>query len=326
MLSILIRCLSVVAILFAAHTAVAQTASDQETYLAAMTKLESELQSRSGDIYLPEAKATLQLGTGYRFYDAQASKRILVEAWGNPPATANGVLGMVFPANASFMDDTWGAVIEYAADGYVSDSDAQDINYTDLMKSMQDGEPALNRERQAAGYDPMYFKGWAQPPTYDAKTHRMIWAKEIQFGAAPVNTLNYDVRILGRHGVLVMNIISEMPKLADVKQQANALMHTAVFSEGARYSDYKAGDTRAAYGLAGMIAGGTLAAAAKKIGLLGIILAFAKKGWILIVMAIAAIFRGAKTLVGKKTANNQILTENQAQEQEQLNKTPSPED
>lgn len=275
---------------------------EQAAYLAAMQRLEGEVQGEKGDVHLAGPKVTLRLGETYQFYDQNEARRILIEAWGNPPAIADGVLGMIFPAERSFMDDTWGAVVRYAADGYVSDSDAREIDYDALLADLQNSEDAENRERKAAGYPSVHLVGWAQSPSYDARSHSMIWAKELRFDGDPTRTLNYDLRVLGRRGVLSMNIVSVMPELPQVKQAAEELMITAAFDEGARYADYRAGDRKAAYGLAGLVAGGAAAAFAKKAGILGVLFMILKKGGVFLLAGIAAAFGWLKSLLGRKKA------------------------
>ena len=62
----------------------------------------------------------------------------------------------------------------------------------------------------------------------------------------------------------------------------------AEFQPGSRYADYQAGtDKEAEYGLAGLVAAGAGIAVAKKVGLIGIILAFGKK-FLFVILAVAA--------------------------------------
>jgi hypothetical protein len=42
----------------------------------------------------------------------------------------------------------------------------------------------------------------------------LYWARELKFGEQPVNTLNYNIRVLGRKGVLVLNFIANMDQQA----------------------------------------------------------------------------------------------------------------
>lgn len=274
---------------------------EQQAEIRKMEALLESLDPQTGTITLPAAKATLTLGEAYYFLGAEDAKRVLVEGWGNAPAVVEGVLGMVFPAGKSPLDDTWGAVVTWVGDGYVSDADAANIDYADLLQQLKAGEAEENRALAADGYATSTLVGWARQPSYDPVRHNLIWAKEIAFAGSDENTLNYDVRVLGREGVLSMNIVSSMSTLAAIEPEATKLMNTASFQPGAQYADYREGvDKKAAYGVGGLIAGGAALAVAKKVGLLGILLLVLKKGWVVIIIAGAAIWRWVSTLMGGK--------------------------
>jgi uncharacterized membrane-anchored protein len=268
-----------------------QPTPEQQARIEQLTALQKSLHPITGDVAVPAAKATLHLGEDYYFLAAPEARRVLIEGWRNPPDAADGVLGMVFPAGASFMDDTWGAVISYDQMGWVSDEDAQSADYDEMLKEMQAQEDEVNAERSAQGYPAQHLVGWAQPPSYDRASHSVVWARNIQFQGSPENTLNYDVRLLGRHGVLSMNMITGMSKLAETREGARKFARSASFDVGARYADYKPGtDTKAEVGVAGLVAAGVGVAAAKKLGLLAILVAFGKKALVLIMAAGAAAF------------------------------------
>lgn len=278
-----------------------QPTAEQQAEIRRMEALLDSLKPRTGDISLPGPKATLALGEAYYFLEAADARRVLVEGWGNPPSVVEGVLGMVFPAGKSPLDDTWGAVITWVGDGYVADADAASIDYADLLKQLKASEAADNEALAADGYAASTLVGWAQQPSYDPVRHNLIWAKEIAFAGAPENTLNYDVRVLGRAGVLSMNIVAQMSDLASIGGEATKLMNTASFQPGAQYADYQEGvDKKAAYGVGGLIAGGAALAVAKKAGLIGILLLFLKKGWVVLVIGGAAAWRWLSTLFGGK--------------------------
>ena len=270
--------------------------------IAAMKGIEEilkGLRKRSGDIAVPEAGATLKLGEQYYFLDAADAKKIIVDVWGNPPQSAEGVLGMVFPAGVSPIDDgSWGAVLTWETVGYVKDEDAADIKPTELLEQLREGETRDNEQRTRAGYPTSHIAGWAETPRYDKTTHTAVWAKDIVFGDQPVHALNYDLRILGRSGVLTVSMVATMQDLAAVKAAADTLQRTVIFNPGQRYADYKPGDKVAAYGVAGMVAGGLGLAAAKKAGLLGVLLLILKKGWVVILAALGGIGAWLKRMFG----------------------------
>ena len=274
----------------------------------AMTReeFEAKLGYKTGKVTLLDGAATIDLPESFRYLDAEGSRRLLVEGWGNPPESATGVLGMLVPSSVSPLDPAgWGIVITYDEQGYVNDKDAASIDYAKMLKEMQDATVAANDERKKAGFAPVTLVNWAEPPSYNAATHKLYWAKELSFGDAPEHTLNYNIRILGRRGVLVLNAVAAMGQLPDIRKQTGDLLATVNFNEGHRYTDYLPGkDKAAAYGIGGLIVG----AAAAKAGLFKLlwvgILAFKK----LIVVGFAALVATLKKWFGKKKQAEQPTT------------------
>lgn len=274
------------ALLFGMPASAQSSRAEEEAWSRQMEALRSSLHPVTGKVAIADAKATLDLGKSYYFLPASEARRVIIEGWGNHPDDAKDVLGLVFPTGKTFLDDTWGAVITYEAMGYVSDDDAHSANYDQLLADMRSGEAEINSERVKQGYPAVELVGWAQPPLYDRASHSMVWARNLRFGGTSENTLNYDVRLLGRHGVLSLNMVSSLSKLDDTRTAASLFARSASFDAGARYADYQPGvDKDSGMGLAGLVAAGTGVAVAKKLGLLGLILAFGKKFIVLIIAA-----------------------------------------
>src|SRR5262245_43648364 len=201
-------------------------------------EFEAKLGYQTGTVTLPGGTATIQLPASFRFIPQQGSRRLLT-AWGNPPQAAEGVLGMLIPTGTSpLAEEGWGIVITYDEDGYVNDKDAAGINYDKLLKEMQEGSAAANEARKKQGFEAVNLVGWAEPPSYDAQAHKLYWAKDLVFGDNPDHTLNYNIRILGRRGVLVLNAVAGMGQLASIRTQAREILPAVEFNEGHRYSDY----------------------------------------------------------------------------------------
>ena len=260
----------------------AQAAEDKR-----LDDLQATLQPRYGVIALPEAKASLNLGVDYFFLGPDDARKILVEAWHNPPDYADGVLGMIFPKGATAKENGFGVVVTYEASGYVTDKDASQEDYDKLLADMKSASEERNAERTKQGFDTATVVGWAQPPSYDRQNNNLIWAREIAFASEPAHTLNYDVRHLGRAGVLSMNFVSLMPHLEQLRPVAAELAKAASFDPGQRYADHKSGDKAAGYGLVGLIGAGAGLLVAKKIGLIGVGLLFLKKFAVVIAAALA---------------------------------------
>ncbi|MEM1414359.1 MAG: DUF2167 domain-containing protein [Myxococcota bacterium] len=249
---------------------------------------EDSLDRQEGTIELGDGLAALALDARYRFLSPDDTDRVL-QAWGNPPQPNH--LGMVIPADVSlFGDESWAVIVDWQEDGYVEDDDAEDMDYDELLEEMQSDTVAENAQRQQLGLPTVNLVGWAEPPHYDAVQKRIYWAKELDFGEAS-RTVNYDIRVLGRRGVLSMSAVGGMEQLPLLKPAMEDLMTKVQFHEGHRYVDFDPDvDEVAAYGIGGLIAGKVLA----KSGFFAVILAFllkAKKLLILVVIAIAAFAR-----------------------------------
>ncbi|MDC7683924.1 DUF2167 domain-containing protein [Asticcacaulis sp. BYS171W] len=288
----------------AVHAAPVPDAAAQASAEAELAKasdaLMAGLHPMRGDVTLSEAHATLHLGKAYYFLNAAEARKVIVDIWGNPPDQADGVLGMIVPEGRSPIND-WGAIVTYEETGYVSDHDANSTDYDKYIKDLQAGEAEENKARKEAGYGTTHLVGWAQAPSYDKASHSMVWARNIQFEGSEVNSLNYDIRLLGRQGVLSINMIATLPELPVIREQARQLAGTGQFDDGFLYAQYKPGDAKAAFGVGGMVAAGLGLAAAKKFGLLALLLVVLKKGWFLLILAAGAVKAWFGKLFGKKT-------------------------
>lgn len=266
----------------------AEISAEEAEYLEWAREFWATLDPQTGTVTLTEASATLNVPDTFYFLSAEDSEKVLVDAWGNPPGQA--VLGMLFPTQYTPFDEgSWAVTIEYTEDGYISDDDAADMDYPALLKQMQEDVRTSSDERVEMGFEPITLVGWAAPPRYDASAHKLHWAKELKFGSDSNNTLNYNIRVLGRKGVLVLNFIAAMDQQPTIEQNLNAVLAVADFNDGARYADFDPSvDKVAAYGIGALVAGKVLA----KTGLLAAGLIFLKKFGIFIVVGLFAIIKG----------------------------------
>lgn len=272
----------------------ADTAADRMT----VEKFEASLGYQTGGTHaLKDGLATLNLPGSFRFLGPEGSKRLLEDGWNNPKGSGDDVLGMLVPEGISPMSDSgWAVVITYDEEGYIDDKGAEEIDYAKLLKDMQASTAEENKQRSEDGYEPVHLIGWAEQPTYDKAAHKLYWAKELQFGSNAEHTLNYNVRVLGRRGVLVLNAVSGMTYLAPIKRSMQEVITFVEFNEGHRYTDFIAGkDKVAAYGIAGLIAG----AVATKAGIFKVILTALLAAKKLLVVGAVAAAAGAKKLWAK---------------------------
>lgn len=274
----------------------AQGGEPQDSDAIARARFEATLHYQTGTIQLSGGSATLNLPATLRFLDAKDAKRLLVDAWGNPPDAVDGVLGLIVPADVSPLErGGWASVVSFEEQGYVNDSDAASIDYSALLKTMQDALVDENKERREKGFHEVQLVGWAEPPHYDQTTHKLYWAKELAFSGSDHHTLNYNIRILGRRGVLVLNAVGSMEQLEQIHQVTPQLLGAVEFNEGHRYADFTTGDKVAAVGIAGLILGGAAKAGLFK-GLLVALLALKK----FVLLGLAAVGAWFKRLFGGK--------------------------
>lgn len=260
-------------------------------------QVEAQLHYQTGRVTVGKDLATLDLPPTFRYLDPRETDLVL-QAWGNP--SGSETLGMLVPSGLGlFTREGWGVIVSYDEDGYVKDDDAAQIDYGALLKKMQQATEEANADRARAGYPTVSLVGWAEPPYYDSVGHKLYWAKDLKFGDASSHTLNYNIRVLGRRGVLVLNAVASMDRLESVKRDMTQVLGAVEFSEGHRYADFVPGtDKVAKYGIAALVAGGLAAKAGLFKVLLGALLALKK----LIVVAVAGAAAYLRRLFRRKPA------------------------
>ncbi len=262
-------------------------------------EFQASLHYSQGDIEIENGLARLTLGDRYSYLGPEDSERVLVQAWGNPPS--DPPLGMIFPAGMGPLDDdSWAVVLRYQDDGYVDDDDAKDIDYKELLHDMQEGVREHNAERKEAGYPSLELVDWAEPPHYDGATHKLYWAKRLALEGADQHSLNYDIRVLGRRGVLVLSAIGSISQLDAIRGGMQDVLGIVEFNPGHRYADFDPkADRVAAYGIGALIAGGIAAKAGLFAKLGALLLAFKK----VIFVGVAGLVAMISRLFGRKSSS-----------------------
>ncbi len=215
--------------------------------------------------------------------DAQKLLRMM----GNP--TDGSELGLLGPTNLD-----WFVVFEFSDVGYVKDDDKDKLDPAKMLTSFRRGTEASNKEREKMGVPPMRIVGWEQEPRYNESTHNLEWAIRGESEGKPI--LNWNTRLLGRHGVMEVNLVVEPEHLQATMPTYQGILQDFQYKAGERYAEYRQGDKVAKYGLAALVLGGAAVGAAK-LGLFAALAAFLKKGWKLLVIGVVAIGAWIKRLV-----------------------------
>lgn len=266
----------------------------QETSESKAEALAAGLKYQQGKIVLHGGLATLNIPDNFAFLDEKGAHVVLSDLWGNPPDES--VLGLIVPKGFDPLKGAaWVVAVSYEESGYVSDKDADKIDYKQLLSEMQADSVEANKARAEAGYAPVQLVGWAATPHYEAATHKLYWAKELEFNGEKEHTLNYNIRALGRRGVLVLNAIAGMDQLPEIEKAMPEVLGMVEFQDGHRYVDFDPSvDKAAGYGLAALVTGGVLAKTGFFKGLLLALLAgkkFVIGGAIALVAVIARFFK-----------------------------------
>ncbi len=263
--------------------------ADREARMKAMIdKIETLGWTRSGQVPLGNM-AQVTIPQGWRFTGPQGT-RDLLKLFDNMPGTRE--LGMLTTEGLG----PW-VIFEFDDCGYVKDDEKDSLDADALLKSHQEGQEAANEERKNLGMGALHVVGWAVPPRFNDQTKNLEWALRIADEDGD-ETINYNTRLLGRHGVMEVELVCDPSEMQSLMPQYQAIMNAFQYTQGNSYAEYRAGDKMAEYGLTALIAGGGAVAAAKmglfaKLGGL-----FAKLGKGAIVLVVAAL-AGLKSLFGK---------------------------
>jgi uncharacterized membrane-anchored protein len=231
--------------------------------------------------------AQIDVPEGAFFLDAGATRAFL-QANENIPS-GNELGAIVRPVENGH---SWFALFTFSDEGYVEDTDKDAIDADALLANMKEGNAEANEERKKRGWTPFVLEGWQTKPYYDTATHNLTWSIR---GSSPgeTATINHSVRLLGRRGVMSVQLVADQDGIAATTSDFNDMLKGFSYKAGERYAEFRQGDKMAGYGLAALIGGGAVAAAAKT-GLL-------QKAWKFIVVIVVAAFGALKKLFGGRS-------------------------
>lgn len=242
------------------------------------------------------AYAKIDIPEGFIFTGKEGAQKAL-KLMGN--LLTNREVGLIAPADfispQPSEKDGWFVVFEFAPIGYVKDDEKNSIDKNALLESFQKGAKQANIERTKQGFPTFEIVGWSVEPHYDEATHNLEWGMEYNVKQGEMdrgNTVNYEVRLLGREGVMSSMLVLSPNALQATLPEFRKLLKTYEFKPGKRYTEFVSGDKVAQYGLTALITGGAVAVAAKS-GLL-------KHLWKIIVAVSVGAAALLKKLFGKK--------------------------
>jgi uncharacterized membrane-anchored protein len=200
-------------------------------------------------------RATIDVPAGYYYLDAAATKRLL----SSKQQTSDGrEFGTILRLGES---GNWFAVFAHSDAGHIDDSEAAALDPVTLLTALQQTNQRVNAERATHGWAAKDLQTWHRPPSYSAATNRLTWSTRVGSGDAAV--IHYDVRLLGRRGVMSARLVTTPDAVLLSTSQFVEVMLTYAFNDGARYSDFREGETVVEAGLTTLIVGDVAPVAAE---------------------------------------------------------------
>jgi uncharacterized membrane-anchored protein len=186
----------------------------------------------------------------------------------------------------------WFSVFVWEDIGYVKDDEKASLDANAIMQSLRQGNEQGNQQRARQGLPELELVGWEQQPFYDPQTNLLSWGTRArQKGQIVVgDVINYNARILGRGGVMSVELIITPEHLQRELPKYKEIVKAFSFLPGQKYAEWRPGDKVATYGLTALISGGIVAAAAKS-GLLGKLGKFIIYIVVAVFVGIGAIFK-----------------------------------
>lgn len=280
--------------------AFAQEASDsaeQERLAESIEWVDAPAVGRLGDL------GHLTIPQGCRFTDAKGAKAFMLLTENTPSGDEVGALYCSTQAEAGNPEDVrhWFATYEYDPSGYVRDDEKASLDAKAMLETMQEQQGRANKVRRKRGWDEITLDGWTHTPYYDEASHNLTWAVRVL--ASGDTSINHSVRLLGRGGVLKVDLVSAPGTFDGALPIFNELIASTAFEPEHQYSAWRDGDKVAEYGLTALVAGGA-GAAAMKLGLFGklwkAIAGMFVAAWKVIAVVVAGIGAKLKSMFGKK--------------------------
>jgi uncharacterized membrane-anchored protein len=227
-------------------------------------------------------QAQIDLPAGMNLFE-QAAAQDLMRKFGNNPDRV--IAAIVPPAGTG----DWLVVISASDVGYVSDSDANELDAAEMLEQFKRSTLEQNKKRVTQGIPELLIDGWTERPHYEQATHHLVWGLD----GHDTNSkfVNFFTRFLGRNGYLSVNLIDGPTTIEASKGQALSVLNALHFTPGARYEDHEGGDKDSGLGLKALVLGGAGVVIAKKTGILVAILLALKKLFIVVIAAIGGFFR-----------------------------------
>jgi uncharacterized membrane-anchored protein len=210
---------------------------------------------KADSVFVLGDQAQINLPDGYKALDG-AQTRAMLQALGEP--ISHQEVGFIRPEGENA---DWSVYFQFDPVGYVKDDEKDNLDADAILSSIKAGTERSNEERRRKNNPEMQITGWHTKPTYNPSTKNLEWCIAASVQGEPL--LNYNIRLLGREGVMEIILVTDPASLDSALPKVRSLLNGYTYLPGKRYAEWKAGDKIAEYGLTALIAGGAAAVAFK---------------------------------------------------------------
>ncbi|WP_290794469.1 DUF2167 domain-containing protein [Flavihumibacter sp. UBA7668] len=219
------------------HSAPSQADQIQTELKKQADSIDQELTFHAGKLRFSDQSIRMKVPSGYYFIDAVQSRYILETIWGNVPDEE--VLGMIVRSDflPGEINNDYSFVISYSPVGYIPTDETPDFDHNELLEDIQDQLQESNKKRLENGFNALQAENWVMVPYFDNYKKALYWATELKVNGSDEALINYNLRLLGKNGVLKINAVGTMDQLPAIKQVLPYILAQTEFLEGFRYAD-----------------------------------------------------------------------------------------
>jgi len=201
------------------------------------------VEARTGMIAMDDV--AYNVPAGYRFYPASEALAFLQR---NQAAAPSGtVLGLVARVGADVRQPgVWATVLSYDSIGYVQGETASGLADPNFETSVRDARTQQSRR----------FEGFAEPPTYNGESQRLVWAERAAQPGAQGADLRHETKALGRYGVAGLTTIGSADQMGEIVAASTVMSDALSFPAGRAHGDFvAASDQVSAFSVPTLVSG-----------------------------------------------------------------------
>ena len=190
-------------------------------------------------------QGTIEIPEGYRFLNGIDATK-LMNAIETSPSKYEG---MIAPH-----DYRWLAVFQFTSEGYVNDSEKNDLDPHELLAALQDSKKfAQKLTFKHIGSE--IVSDWISKPVYRSNSNNLEWSLKLINSKLGQETVATFIQILGRHGYMNVSLGYKVEQHEEILPEFKKMLTGFKYNRGYSYAEFQEGDKRAKYGLKGVVAG-----------------------------------------------------------------------